>query len=487
MKTPCAMSRVVGGGRGLAMSRVRAAGPWRTLQVSGREVPWYVVPFDRNGVCAAPATRRHLVDALADLDATDVHVFSHGWNNDWDVVDSGGMYERFIAEYVRLASSQGRPRDGARTALVGIFWPSMALSGNTGPQMAAAGDTADPREEARTALEAASLADEVVAVDHRARFYELVASEGLDETEVRELARMLLPLYGRPDDELAGPADGAPDEDELVALWQALVTDAAPREHEVVEGLPPERLQDAAVAGDDPGAAGVFDLVDPRWIVRGASVLVMKDRAGRVGARGVRDLLHAIQRAAPHAQVHLAGHSYGCKVVLSAVAAAEPPRPVRSILLLQPALSYLAFAAPGRVPGTDRPGGYRVALQRCELPIVATFTRRDVPLRRLFHLGVRRRSDVGEQDIGAAARDVPRSRFAAMGGYGPGGLAAGEVRDAVAHGPDAGPYELPGPPVEVVALEAHDAIGGHGEIVVPATTWALFNLVAADGPIDQEG
>lgn len=95
----------------------------------------------------------------------------------------------------------------------------------------------------------------------------------------------------------------------------------------------------------------------------------MKDRAGTVGARGVAPLLTDLLRAS-EARVHLLGHSFGGKVVLSALCVpSDLPRKVHAALLLQPAVSHLCFAE--RVPGTDRPGGYRAALQRVERPILS--------------------------------------------------------------------------------------------------------------------
>ena len=57
--------------------------------------------------------------------------------------------------------------------------------------------------------------------------------------------------------------------------------------------------------------AGLFDWIDlsklnPRNLIRGTTVWLMKDRAGRVDARGVRDLL-ADLLAASRAQARLIG------------------------------------------------------------------------------------------------------------------------------------------------------------------------------------
>ena len=171
--------------------------------------------------------------------------------------------------------------------------------------------------------------------------------------------------------------------------------------------------------------------------------------------------------------VHLVGHSYGCKVMLSAVAAGTLPRKVTSALLLQPALSYRAFAVDA--DGKGRPGGYRDALKSIAEPVMCTFSSHDFALAKTFHLAVRRRSDLGEQRIAAGAP----SRFAALGGYGPGGLSAGESETVDIRDPGQAYTELVTPGLEVLALQGAQRIKSHGDILQPATYWALHEQVRA--------
>ena len=74
------------------------------------------------------------------------------------------------------------------------------------------------------------------------------------------------------------------------------------------------------------------------------------------------DLLEATR-----AKIRLVGHSYGGQVVLSATCVPRSlPRKVDSMLLLQPAVSHLCFAA--EVPKRHGAGAYRAALDRVRLP-----------------------------------------------------------------------------------------------------------------------
>ena len=218
--------------------------------------------------------------------------------------------------------------------------------------------------------------------------------------------------------------------------------------------------------------AGLSDLLDPRQLIRAATVLMMKDRAGRVGATGVSETLRALREANSDAHIHLVGHSYGSRVVLSALCAADSADAVTvdSVLLLQAATSCYCFAPAGAVPGSKLAGGYSPAPSRSTKPIMCTFSRHDVPLRRLFHLAARRDRDLGDPEI-ASKLKVP-SRYAALGGYGPQGVASSTVT-AVQPTVD---YTF-GPDPKIVGVRSDDVISGHGDVTNAATAWMLFSQV----------
>ena len=192
----------------------------------------------------------------------------------------------------------------------------------------------------------------------------------------------------------------------------------------------------------------------------------MKDRAGTVGFKGVGPMLQRLLTAGQQ-RTHLIGHSYGAKVVLSATAAGNAlPRPVTSMLLLQPAVSHLCFA--DQVPGTSHPGGYRKVLTRVDQPILSTFSKHDFALTKLFHLALRRKSDLGEIKIGGTP-----SKYAALGGFGPN--EAHEERIDIKTLPAS--YNLGSNAPEVYGIKADQTIKGHGDISNLSTWWALYNLV----------
>jgi hypothetical protein len=458
--------------------RLPIQGPYREVDVAGGgKAPFYVIPLDEDGVCTGPVTRQHLLDTLAQGAYTDVFLFSHGWNNTWPSAIK--RYEDFISGFAETRAQHPLAAQEFRPVLVGVFWPSAILVQPEERALVIAGtgleeqaDDAIVAEERREITEVAR----ALPSHQRARFYELAQQQELDEEEVRELAGLLAPLWSedRTTDDL-GSSESLPSE-ELLDVWGQLGETTSLDDG---FGFAPGGFgfdDDASVPSvgppADPATAGWFDKLrelDPLDLVRGTTVWLMKDRAGRVGARGVQQLL-ADMLSATQAHVHLIGHSYGGKVVLSALCVGDVPRPVESVLLLQPAMSYLCFSP--QSARLDRPGGYRPALdsRRCRQPILTTFSRNDEPLTREFHLFVRRRSDLAEAVI---AGEAP-SRYAALGGYGP-ALVGGESIVVPANDPGT-PYSPEGG-ARVLGIESSRVISGHSDVSNAWTWWMLLDQV----------
>lgn len=444
--------------------RLAPGAPYRTIDLGdGGTAPFYIVPFDRDGVCTGPLTARNLVEQVARERPTDVFLFSHGWNNDWNAATT--RYDEFIAGFARMRAQHPMDRD-FRPVLVGITWPSTALvmPWERGPRiLGTEGDDAAIGEERAEIAEVALIVPE----EERARFYELAQRPGdLTDQEAAEFAGLVVGAFTG-SDELG---IDEPDAESVLEVWRSLP--GRPAGDGTVPDLSDLDLPGATPAGlPDAAAAGLLKALDPRGLVRLATVLLMKDRAGRVGGRGVADLLEHLL-AAGDAHVHLVGHSYGAKVVLSALVAKPHSRQVESVLLLQPAVSHLCFASD--VDGAGRPGGYRPALERARQPVMTTYSRHDFPLTKVFHWAVRRPSDLGEVVIAGAP-----NRYAALGGFGPGGIEDEVLRVDAMVPPQA--YGTPDPGTRVVAVEASEVIAGHGEVQVPGTFWMLLTQVTRSG------
>ncbi len=437
-------------------------GPFKTFGIGGgRSADLYLLRFGEDGALQSPQTDQLLRETLGGV--SDVFLFSHGWNNTFEAAASN--YEQFINGYIQQRAQLGltAPAD-YQPILVGVIWPSTSFlfPWEGGPQIAA-----DSAAEAARTEEMLRLVASNLPPDNAADLVEIIDGRNeVTEEAARQAAKILL-------DGLRGtdPGEGSPppEVEEVLEAWAAL------------DGTSPKPADpdDFGAVGDGAGAgprvAGGLGVFDPRNILRMGTVWLMKDRAGKVGAHGVGPLVkHVLDET--EARLHLVGHSFGARVVLSSLAIATVKRQARSMLLLQPAVNRWCFAKD--VIGVGRPGGYRSVLERVELPIMTTLSKHDVPLRQAFHLAVRG-SSLGEPDI-AAVGDT--DRYGALGGYGPAGI--DDVLDAQdAHAPgDAYPFAAG---KEVIALNGgidingKAAIGGHGDINNPITWWALHGLTGA--------
>lgn len=450
-------------------------GPYESFPLqSGNTAPLYLITFDKAGRCQSPRTAAFLLEDIQKNNYTDIHIFSHGWNNVFN--DALERYRQFFRNYFTLRDQRGlNDSSKYRPVVIGIVWPStwLVLPWESTPKIAAL-PTAQERDEAAAAdLDILQEVASEVNSDDTPRLYEFVeAGPTLSSDQARAFAEMLLPIYTRygptgSGAELGDNAEVRLTPEDLLALWRRTSPGSASASQEA--GF-------ARDAGSEEFQAAVEPLgwLDPRGPVRIASLLIMKDRAGRVGCNGVGPMLVQPLLALNRGLVHLIGHSFGCKVILSALSSRPPDNPAFSVLLLQPAISYLCFGYD--IDGKQRQGGFRSALTHVRKPIMSTFSSKDIPLTKLFHLAVVRDSDWGEIRIAGA----PPSKFAALGGFGPGGLKSGESVSIAM--PSVG-KKYPDAPdgCKVIGVDGSDGkITGHGDVANDFTAWAHLNLVAGD-------
>ena len=441
-------------------------GPYFEVPVApGQTAPFYALRFDKSGRSQSPLTQQHLIDEAAARDFTDVYVFSHGWNNDWETALK--RYRDFIAQYRSLREDRDLTFDRPyRPLLVGIFWPSTSLimPWEEGPQFAGAEGVANA--DAVDLSLVPELAQEVAPGD-QARFYELAEQESVGEQEARELLGLVTGMFADGDPDV--DADPARDVDDALVAWAKLEAVLAPQGP---VGSPTDFGPVATRPTAEPEAAGFLNKLNPRNLFRGLTVWLMKDRAGTVGASGIAPVLTELLAATSkkRTRFHLVGHSYGARLLLVGITKSGRdgmPRPVDSLLLLQPAVNHLCFA--DRL-SNGRPGGFRDVVAHVNQPIMSTFSSHDFPLSKTFHLALRRGKDLGEVQIAA---DEPPSEYAALGGYGPRGF---DRWKEVAIKDPLDTYELGETAPEVWAVNGSRTIAGHGAVVNESTAWALFNL-----------
>ena len=178
---------------------------------------------------------------------------------------------------------------------------------------------------------------------------------------------------------------------------------ADPGDHqEAFFGMDPHALLERFGSVED-GISGVLNL---------ATYYEMKARSGAVG-HGLAGVLTAVRAARPDLRLHLAGHSFGARVMASALTTAAP-LPVSSVTLIQGAFSHYGFA-----PHWDgvHDGLFRPALTGDRLigPMVVTYSRHDEVLGIAYALASRL-ADQPDSALGPIGG--PHDHFGALGANG---------------------------------------------------------------------
>lgn len=448
------------------------AGPFQNIELDGGQTAaLYLLRYDEEGRLRSPQAESEVKNQLTSV--TDVYLFAHGWNNVF--AQALDRYHGFATGYIAQGTQFDiQPPEGSTPLLVGIIWPSTSfvMPWEAGPVIAGAPDP-DGREAAEQE-EMLGLVTESLSADDDAAFVSAVDGQtSVDAVIARRLAEIVLNSLRTgldPDD-----ASPPPDPGELLDVWSALRGGNVP-------GPTPGTTFGTIGSGPSSGAPGAAALsYDPRDLLRIASVWKMKARAGAVGTHGVGPLVEHILRESG-VRLHLIGHSFGARLVLSALTASSAERKAHAMLLLQPAINRWCFAP--TIENTGRSGGYRTVPAKLERPLLTTFSAHDEPLTKFFHLAMRG-SQLGEPKTAAVGNT---HLYGALGGYGPAGLDGDAVvQDAIV--PGAARYPLDGQ-ARVIAVNgavtvtvggtAIPAIGGHSDISNPVTWWALHDLTRPD-------
>lgn len=357
-----------------------------------------LVRFDENGGWLELANFDRLLQQNESAPPTDVFILAHGWNN--SEVEATNSYRRILAVMGDVADRRQLRPAGYRPLVLGVRWPSKSWTGEGVPNESPPKSLA-PRESVEAATgELASNAAIVAAV---------AENFPPDRAPAVEYSRDKLSMQ-----RILSQSKGTPDDfAEMIRLFRRYSIDSAFAEDQgVFDDLLRGGAQESPVAPSR--LEGLFDF-SPLDVFRTFTYWQMKARAGIVGGGGVRQMLVRVQQAFPSARVHLFGHSFGAKVMLSAIADPDRPRlgrAVDTLVLVQPAISHESFAS--QVTGANRPGGYRLAVTdgRVSGPIVVTYSRLDTALGTFYPLASRVAGQGGDDE------SVAVSRYSALGGVG---------------------------------------------------------------------
>jgi hypothetical protein len=402
---------------------------------------------------------------------TDLLVLSHGWNND---VDSARNQFRAILTSLAEQRDAGLENDlaGRTLGVLGVVWPSKRFGEEELIPGGAAGiDDPDPT----LAADLVARADAFAApIAHKKLAQAAALVPALDHSPAarKRYAELLRSLVdpAAPDDEDAGSAFFELDGEELYRR----ADDPTLGDPELIEPVAPGDSGGALDipafgALDDPtgGATGLLsNLVSAgRNLLNLTTYYEMKDRGGKVGV-ALAPLL--AEQAIGRTRVHLAGHSFGARLV-SAAATALPRDSIASMSLLQAAFSHYGFAKDWE-PGQD--GAFRAVLadRKVSGPVVVTHTRND----RLVGIAYAIASRIAGQ-VGAAIGDAD-SRFGGLGGNGAQRTPEVEAARMLNIGL---PYRLTGG--RLYNLLADEFITGHSDVTDRPVAHAVLAAVAAGG------
>jgi hypothetical protein len=193
----------------------------------------------------------------------------------------------------------------------------------------------------------------------------------------------------------------------------------------------------------------------------------MKRRAGVVGAAFGSQVLRPMLLAHPGVAVHLAGHSFGGRLVTAATqaTAGQPRVQIASLSLLQAAYSHYGLAQdyePGRA------GAFRSVLtdRLVSGPIVITHTKNDVAVGKAYPIA----SAIAGQD--ASDLGDERDRFGGMGRNGAQKTPEAVFREMLAV---ADVYDLSAP---VTNLRADRYVSDHGDVTNVAVAHAVASAMS---------
>ena len=436
--------------------------------------PYAELEFDAKGKFGA-AQLKAALDTLRAPGLTDVLVLSHGWNN--DIADARKWYGAYLDFFRKEVDARHVPGiDTHKVGVIAVFWPSKRFADS---ELVAgnASSVGAPVTKASVKKQLTLLASAFPDKASKAKF--AAAEKLLDkiETDVaaqRKFVDLLRTFWttGKSGAD-ALPATGAKKPgDQVLKLLAAPVLDLPKGKIGGGSGGATSIGGAGGGAGTNAGqAANIFGSIlgGVRNALNMTTYYTMKERAGTVGADGLAPVVQRIQREFPGLKVHLAGHSFGGRVV-TACANALPKgaaNRVQSLFLMQAAFSHYGMAQ--KYDGTSN-GLFRSVISDKKVagPIYITYTAKDKAVGLAYPLASRLGGQV------ASAMGDENDKYGGIG------------RNGAQKTPEVTPHELLPTSQQyafnaggVYNLDANAIITGHSDICRPEVAHALASAIAA--------
>lgn len=433
--------------------------------------PYVEIEFDAKGKFSA-AQLKGVLDTLRAPGLTDVLFLSHGWNN--DIRDARTWYGKYLG-FLRQEIDSGRVAGiaGRKPAIVAIFWPSKKFAdGELKPGNASSVGATVTKASLKKQL--ALLAGAFTDKGSKAKF--AAAEKLLDklETDVAAQRKFIDLLRGFWVTGKAGsdglPATGAKKPgDQVLKALSAPVLDlpkgatggGGATAIGSMTGAPPSAGAGASIFGS------IFN--GARNVLNMTTYFMMKERAGVVGANGVAAVVQRVHEAFPALKVHLAGHSFGGRVVVAAAHALPKgaSHRIQSLFLMQAAFSHYGMAQ--KYDGTSN-GLFRAVIsdKKVSGPIFITYTAKDKAVGLAYPLASRLGGQV------ASGLGDENDKYGGIG------------RNGAQKTPEVTPHELLPPhqgyafsPGGVYNLDANAVITDHSDICRIEVAHALASAIAS--------
>jgi hypothetical protein len=438
--------------------------------------PYVEIEFDAKGKTSA-AQVKGVVDALQAPGLTDVLVLSHGWNN--DIADARKWYGAYLGWLREEVDARRVPGINTRKiGVVAIFWPSKKFADDElkpGNANSVGGTVTRASLKKQLAILSGAFTDKASKAKF-AKADKLIDKLEGDVDAQRQFVDLLRSFWSTGkagSDQL--PAAGAKKKGDAVLQLLAPPILDLPKASPGGGGATSIGMMGGGGAGGAVGAgtsgqaANIFGSIlnGARNALNMTTYYSMKERAGTVGENGLAPLVQKIQSAHPALKVHLAGHSFGGRLVTACVNALPKgaAHRVQSLFLMQSAFSHYGLSQ--KYDGTSN-GLFRsvIADKKVAGPVYITYTAKDKAVGLAYPLASRLGGQV------AAGLGDENDKYGGIG------------RNGAQKTPEVTPMTLLPPtsqylfvPGGVYNLDANDVITGHSDICRAEVAHALATAI----------
>jgi hypothetical protein len=419
--------------------------------IPGTRLQYWLVAFDQSGRERTDdpggLMTERVSEAIATKENTDVFLISHGWNGDLPAARL--QYAEWIKAMAACAGDIAARKD-RRALVVGLHWPSLAWGNED------------------FGLDSLSFSEgDNPSVPHE----EWYRSQFADSSKAQQALDVIFESVRQGELKMSTAVKGAYYTLDESSGLEAEEEGASPGSDR--EPFDPQGIVDAAQEDLSFGLPTATPLLEP---LRVLTFWMMKSRAKTIGETGGRALLAQLQQAANGRDIrfHLMGHSFG-SIVVSAILAGDVRKPVRSLFLVQGALSLWSFTS--QIPSLPQKAGFfRSVVQggSAEL-IVTTRSRLDKALGIFYPKGAAARGDIQFVAIGHTKPALPK--YGAVGAYGIQGEGI-QIQEESIKAADQSYAFRPGTvynfECSTVICNGSGFSGAHGDIAKPEIAHALW-------------